>query len=368
MILAHLALSNVRNYQTLDLDPEPGLNLFIGANAQGKSNLLEALSMLGTGKSFRAARDREIVREGLELAVMRGIASTRSGLVELACSIAQTERGSRKTYTINGHAVRYARYLGTLRVVTFVPSDLQLVAGPPSLRRGFLNAALAQDRSDYYRALAEYRTALAQKNAVLRAESVDTELLAIYEEQLIESGTAIVLARDRFVRELAVEAARAHGRFAADRERLAIAYAPNAPYEVPTDDAVAAGLRAALRVHARSERARRIALVGPHRDDLVLHLDARPLAAFGSQGQQRTAVLALKVAEYAVMERRADEAPLLLLDDVLSELDAERASAFLAGIGAFEQAFVTSALPIAGPLHPARTWNIRAARIEAVAC
>ena len=140
--LRHLALSNFRNYTALDLEPATGLNVFVGANAQGKSNLLESIAMLGTGKSFRTAHDADTVRGGLDLAVVRGDAKLGSGTVELVCAIERTARGTRKTYTLNGAAVRYARYLGNIRVVTFVPADLQLAAGTPAGRRAFLNVAL----------------------------------------------------------------------------------------------------------------------------------------------------------------------------------------------------------------------------------
>jgi DNA replication and repair protein RecF len=365
LLLTHLALSNVRNYAELDLQPAPGLNVFVGANAQGKSNLLEAIAMLGTGKSFRTNRDADVVREGLELAVVRGEASIRAGSINLACVVAKGVRGTRKTYTVNGRDVRYASYLGKIRVVTFVPSDLQLATGAPTLRRGFLNVALAQDDPQYYRDLARYRKALQQKNALLRDPStLDPELLAIYEQALIESGTQLMLARNHFMTAIAQEARNAHARFTSGSERFDVTYEPNVAFEAPTADAIAAALTARFRAVADSERARRSSVAGPHRDDLKFTLDDHSLEAYGSQGQQRTAVLALKVAEYAVMRERAGESPLLLLDDVLSELDEERAAAFLAGVGDYEQAFVT-ATHLPGGL-PERTtiYGVREARVS----
>jgi DNA replication and repair protein RecF len=349
--LQRIALSNFRNYAQLDLEPAPGLNVFIGANAQGKSNLLEAIALLGTGKSFRSGRDADLVREGIELAVVAGDAEIRAGTVKLACSIARNGRGMRKRYTINGRTVRYARFLGTIRVVTFAPADLQLASGPPSLRRAFLNIALAQDDRGYYHELARYQKALQHKAAMLRgAVPLDPELLAIYDRTLVESGTALMLARDHFIRELAREAEQTHARWTNGTESLRVRYAPNVPFEAAAADAVAGALEARLREVAEAERVRKTTLAGPHRDDLALELDGRALAAFGSQGQQRTAVLALKVGEYSVMRDRANEAPLLLLDDVLSELDEARAAAFLAGVSGYEQAFVTAThLPQALP-------------------
>jgi len=364
LLLTRIALSNVRNYAGLDLEPAPGLNVFVGANAQGKSNLLEAIAMLGTGKSFRASRDADVVRDGLELAVIRGEASVRAGSVNLACVVSKGPRGTRKTYTVNGRDVRYAGFLGKIRVVTFVPSDLQLATGSPSLRRSFLNVALAQDVPHYYREFARYRKALQQKNALLRdPASLDPELLAIYEQAMVASGTALMLARSHFASAIALEARRAHARFSAATEVFDVAYEPNVAFEAPTADAVAAAFTARLRAVADAERARRSAIAGPHRDDLSFRLDGHSLEAYGSQGQQRTAVLALKVAEYAVMRERSNESPVLLLDDVLSELDEDRAAAFLAGVGDYEQAFVTATHLPAGLPSRTTVYAVREARV-----
>ncbi len=170
MNLRSLHLSNVRNYVQLHLEPAAGLNIFVGQNAQGKSNLLEAIAVLGTGKSFRTSRERDLIREGLEIATVAGEADVRAGTVRLGCTITAVARGARKLYTINGRGVRYAKFLGSLRVVTFVPADLQLVSGAPAGRRAFLNIALAQEQPAYYHALARYQKALAQKSALVRAE------------------------------------------------------------------------------------------------------------------------------------------------------------------------------------------------------
>ena len=174
------------------------------------------------------------MRAGTELAVVRGEAGIRSGEIELVCAIVKSARGTRKNFTVNGPRVRYARFLGNVRVVTFVPADLQLASGTPALRRAFLNGALAQMDPRYYRELARYRKTLSQKNALLRGSiSPDDDLLAIYDRTLVEAGTQVVLARETFVRALAREAARAHARFAAG-ERLEVAYEPNVAFEAPT--------------------------------------------------------------------------------------------------------------------------------------
>jgi len=185
----------------------------------------------------------------------------------------------------------------------------------------------------------------------------------VYNRTIVDAGTHIVLARDRFVRALAQAARNAHARFTGGSETLELRYAPNVPFEAPTADAVSAALSVRLAQVAESERVRKTSVAGPHRDDLTLELDGNPLAMYGSQGQQRTAVLALKVAEYAVMRERAAEAPLLLLDDVLSELDEERAAAFLATVGDYEQAFVTATHWAAGLDAGAHLYGVSEARV-----
>jgi DNA replication and repair protein RecF len=364
--LTRVALSNFRNYAELDLTPEIGLNVFIGANAQGKSNLLEAIAMLGTGKSFRTSKDADLVRDELELAVVGGDATIRAGVVHLGCTITKGGRATRKTYTINGRGVRYARFLGSIRVVTFVPADLHLVGGPPALRRALINIALAQEDAKYYHELARYSKALQQKNAILRGTVADDEeLLAIYNQTLVDAGAYLVLARNHFVSELAREAQRTHAQWSANAETLSVSYAPNVPFEAPTAEAVSGALERRFKEVAETERRRGGTVAGPHRDDLALDLDGHPLAAYGSQGQQRTAVLALKVAEYVVMRDRANEAPLLLLDDVLSELDATRAAAFLAGVGGYEQAFVTATHLPEGLPTDAKVYAVERASVRA---
>ncbi len=367
MRLRTLALANVRNYAALEFEPPPGLNILTGANAQGKSNLLEAIALLGTGKSFRTAREAEIVRSGMPSASLSGEAEVGAGTIRLSCTLSASPAGLRKIYTINGSGVRYASYLGRLRVVTFVPAHLALVSGPPAARRSLVNAALSQENPAYYATLATYQKFLVQKNALLRGSiAPDETLLATYEERLIETGTRLILARRAFVAALDERAKAVHNAWVGGREgALEIAYVPDVPAGVPTADAVAAAFADRLTRMRVAEVARRTSLVGPHRDDIAFRLGGAPLAAYGSQGQQRTAILALKVAEYGVLEARAGEAPLLLLDDVLSELDPERQRAFLRGVGSFEQAFVTTTHDVDVPV--AAAFRVEHATLSRVA-
>lgn len=348
LILTGVELVDVRNYANLQFSPPPGLTVLLGDNAQGKSNLLEAIAMLATGKSFRTAREAEIVREGSTQATITGQAHVAAGEVRLSCVITSGQHGARKTYAVNGEPVRYTSFLGRARVVTFTPADLQLIAGAPSVRRAALNAALAQESPRYYRLLAEYGRTLAQKNALLRGVvTSDDELLGSYDERLVELGAPVMFERARYVAALAEIVREVGAHWAADDGSygpLEISYRPSAPFPHGAElSTIGQAFQEALRTRRTAERARGQSLVGPHRDDLDFRLRGRALGAYGSQGEQRTAVLALKVAEYRVMSARAGEAPLLVLDDVLSELDTQRQTAFLSNIGSVEQAFITSA-------------------------
>jgi len=319
--------------------------MFIGQNAQGKSNMLEALSLLATGKSFRAARETDLIRTGSPLARVAARVRTRSGDVTAACLITRVGEGARKRFLRNGRSVPYAQFLGGIAAVTFMPFDLQLVSGAPALRRRFLNAALSQLERTYYREHAKYTKIIVQKNALLKsAPAVDRKLLATYNAQLAAVGTQLICARAGYVRRLDHEAAEVHARWVGASLPLALRYQPSPalPEGDESPGAVLARLESALEAHATAELARRTSLVGPHRDDMNFLLGDEPLARFGSQGQQRTAVLATKAAEYALLAQATGEPPLLLLDDVLSELDPARRQAFMRSIEDCEQAFVTS--------------------------
>lgn len=295
--------------------------------------------MLATGKSFRARRESELIRTGAGRAEIAGDARMAAGGVRLRCTIAATPAGTRKSFDLNGASVGFARFLGKARVVTFVPADLTLIGGGPAVRRTFLNSALAQISPAYYRDLARYGRVLAQKAALLRgAIAPDRDLLLAYNDELTAPAAALIAAREAFVAELSAAAAGVYERWPGAHERPAFAYAPSVAPQGDPAGAVAAALAEAVDAELR----RKTTLVGPHRDDLRITADGRALAAYGSQGQQRTAVLAVKVAEYEVMRQRTGDAPILLLDDVLSELDAERAGGFLEAVGSFEQAFLTA--------------------------
>ena len=359
MLLRRLRLSNHRNYAHLDLAPGPGVNVFIGANGQGKTNLLEAVAMLALSASPRARREVELVGPVAAASRIQALVESGGTSIELAISLDVDGERARRVIEVDGARRRAFDLPGHFRVTLFWPDDLGLVKAGPEQRRRFLNQMLVQVQPGYARALAGLRRVLEQRNSLLKRMAAGEEspgVLEAWNEELIRVGEEISTARAGAVRELQSDAARCHSEIAAG-ERLEI------QYQGPPENM-------AVAVHnSLSDDLRRGATsVGPHRDDLRILLDGHDARAYGSQGQQRTAVVSLKLAEAALVERRTGERPVLLLDDVLSELDGERRAALLRQVGAEGQVIITSVE--AGPFPPelissAMVWSVTGGEIQA---
>ena len=359
MRLRRLQLRNHRNYGQLDLSPGPGLNVFIGANGQGKTNLLEAVAMLALSSSPRARREVELV--GPVTAASRIEAEVESGGRTVHVAISLHIEGDRphRVVEIDGARRRAFDLPGHFRVTLFWPDDLGLVKAGPDLRRRFLNQMLVQIEPGYARALAGLRRVLEQRNSQLKrvaaGEPGGEAVLDAWDRELVQIGGEIVTARARAVAELEPEAASCHAEIGGG-ERLEMAYeGPPADLEEAVHNSRAEDLR------------RGTTSVGPHRDDVRLVLGGQDARSYGSQGQQRTAVVSLKLAEAALIARRTGERPVLLLDDVLSELDGERRAALLRQVAGAGQVIITSVE--AGPFPPelissAMVWTVDRGRIE----
>ncbi len=371
MRLTHLSLTNFRNYARLELDLPAPLTVLQGANAQGKTNLLEAIHLLATARSPRAIAERELINwlalEGpLPYARLTGEINQGEQL-ELVLLLARNGTGNngmsvRKQVRINGAAKRALDLIGRLRVVLFLPEDVSLIAGSPAERRRYLDIALCQIDPAYCRALAEYAKALAQRNALLkrlRDEGGDIGQLNFWDELLSRNGALLLQRRARALDVLERLAAESHHMLTQGAERLRLTYLPSPgpgrlfpgrPAATESGE-VYAGFAAGeiaerLAGQLRATRSRDIAsgtsLLGPHRDDVGFSVAGRDLRLYGSRGQQRTAALALKLAEVRMMHTETGESPLLLLDDVMSELDAGRRHALLETLREVDQALVTT--------------------------
>ena len=376
MIVRHLSLTNFRLYARLELDLPPGLTIILGDNAQGKTSLLEAIYFLATSHSPHTSADRQIIRWGAEedgpypYAALKAQlqrsdgGQNRAHTLEIVVQKGELNR-LKKEIKIDRMSKRGIDLVGQLNVVLFLPGDVDLVSGAPALRREFLDAALSQVDADYVRARDQYEKALAQRNALLKQafdRKIDPDELAIWDDQLVPAGVKIALLRRKAIADLSRHATPIHRELSNGLEYLQIAYQPNfdpaAPAALNTSfqmglemsappngingKELEQAFRNALAERQREEFARGVTLVGPHRDEMRFLANGMDLGDYGSRGQQRTSVLALKLAQVAWMRERTNEEPVLLLDEVLAELDPHRRRCLLARIGGSHQTLVTT--------------------------
>ncbi|HEX4840823.1 MAG TPA: DNA replication and repair protein RecF [bacterium] len=333
MHLSLLRLLNFRNHRRTEITPGPGLNVVVGSNAQGKTSLLEAVELAGTGRSSRALREAEMVtfaedwarvhvttqrgerREDIDLVFRQELAAPTSGRVW-------------REIRINGVPVRPAELYGRLLCVSSSPQDMDVVSGPPQFRRRLVDVLQAQLSPAYYYTAQRYTRALQQRNRLLRAGHATAAALEPWDEQVASLGAAITRRRRDLIARLSDPARAAYREISGGQERLDVAYAPNL---TGTDESeLVHAAREAFGTQRRAELARGLTLVGPHRDDVVLTVDEKPLRSYGSRGQQLAAALAVRLAERHVLRDETGEEPVLLLDDVIMALDERRQVQLLA--------------------------------------
>jgi DNA replication and repair protein RecF len=355
MPVRSLILTGFRSYGSLELEIDPGAHVIVGPNAAGKTNLIEALAVLSRGRSHRGASEPEMIGWGHDFARVEagvdpdvvapdaGRASEPRHRVEVVMHQPGSTTGGRKRVRIDGVARRPGAAAAVLRTVLFAPEDMTLISGAPALRRGFLDALVVQRQPTASATLATYTRALTQRNSLLRRIREDVasrDELGYWDGVLCESGGEILRWRRETLAALADPLAAAHGEIAPGEPTLATRYLTNAPPTGDEDDRAA--LRRRLGETADKEIWNGATLVGPHRDDVVLESAGRDLASFASRGQQRSAILALKLAELDLLSALDGRPPLLLLDDVFSELDPDRRSHLVRRIDVLPQALVTT--------------------------
>jgi DNA replication and repair protein RecF len=354
MSVRSLTLGGFRSYDSLQVEIDTGAHVIVGPNAAGKTNLIEALVMLSRGRSHRSSSESEMIRWGHDLArIEAGVdldtahpeprAREPRHRIEVVMRQPGSTTGGRKRVRIDGVARRPNAASAILRTVLFAPEDMTLISGAPALRRGFLDALVAQREPTAAATMTTYARALTQRNSLLRRIREDVasrDELAYWDGVLIESGGELLAWRRATLDALAGPLAAAHREIAPAEPRLATRYVTNAPPTELEDDRTA--LRRRLRETAEKEIWNGATLVGPHRDDIVLESAGRDLASFASRGQQRSAILALKLAELDLLAALDGRPPLLLLDDVFSELDPDRRTHLVRRIEALPQALVTT--------------------------
>lgn len=375
MHIEHLSLTNFRNYARLELSlPATSPVVLHGANAQGKTSLLEAIYYLATAKSPYTATDRQLIHWRAEndpipfarLSAEVGTQHHPLNRIEMTLVLDRNTDGLqrfRKVIKLNGVEKRVMDMVGLLNVVLFLPQDLTLVEGTPSDRRRFMDDTLGQVASDYLQAVDTYEKILPQRNALLRRigdRQASPRELAYWDEQIVQVGSIIIAGRQKFLRELEYNAQRAHLELTGKRELLALRYQPsfvptfagdgqlsfNAPgLDIHRDldsDQIAPQFADKLKAEQGESINRGMTLSGPHRDELRLFINDRDVGLYGSRGQARTSVMAFKLAELTWMREKIGEWPILLLDEVVAELDAERRAFLLDRIDGVTQTLATT--------------------------
>lgn len=374
--MRHLSLRHFRNLEIQDLEiPSEGLAL-VGANAQGKSNFLESIYYLETFRSFRGARDEQLVGFGQDVFRVEGqLEDPQGGRAPARLSAAFQRRGRVKKVTVDGvEPPRMSDGLGRLGAVIFSPSDVAMINEGPAERRRFLDIVLSLNISGYLRALQEYRQVLAQRNAILK-EGAAAALVQVWNEPLVRAGARVSYERARWVDERSAAFATYYGEISGGQQ-ASLAYRPSV--EVPASESVqpvevwADGFRAALAAARDREVRMGTTVVGPHRDELRITLDGEhelEVRDFGSGGQRRTAALGLRLIEAATIRDARGLEPLVLMDDVFAELDADRSERILDLIEREEAGQVILTAPKESDVRLRRDvlprWGIRNGRIEA---
>ncbi|ODJ50626.1 DNA replication/repair protein RecF [Brochothrix thermosphacta] len=348
MFLETMSIDHFRNYDHAELEFGQDVTLFLGQNAQGKTNVLEAIYTLAMAKSHRTTTDKDLIQWQAEYAKIEGRVRKRGQSVPM--SLIVTNKG-KKAKVNHLEQKRLSNYIGHLNVVMFAPEDLSLVKGSPSVRRRFIDMELGQMLPIYLYDLTQFQRILQQRNHYLKRlqtrKTTDTTMLDVLDEQYSELAAKITLRRRDFVMQLSEYAIPIHSEISRQKETLEIHYESSVKLleEVAKDkelDEVRAQLITDLQSKRQREIDRGVSLIGPHRDDLTFIVNERNVQVFGSQGQQRTTALAVKLAEIDLIFQETNEYPLLLLDDVLSELDEHRQTHLLNAIQGKVQTFVTA--------------------------
>ena len=381
MFLSRLQLEHFRNYRELDLAFDAPVTLVQGRNGQGKTNLLEAVYYLATSKSRHARTEREVVdraavEEPIPYGRIRGdvMQAGQSTILEILFTLRSDGFNYTKHMRVNGASRRSMDLIGHLRAVLFLPEDLTLISGSPAERRRYIDIALCQIDRRYCQTLSRYQKVVTQRNSLLKQlqerEQADSPSVAaqlrFWDDQLIEHGTHVLSRRHTYLTQLAPIARRVHADLSQQQEALDLLYLPSfnsglysdrdyqrlrEGEEVRADelagveaDTSTIGQRFRERLEGRRmvELAAGSSLYGPHRDELIFQVNGWNLRTYGSRGQQRTGALALKLAELQAMSEATGEKPILLLDDVMSELDAQRRAALLSALAEVRQGIVTT--------------------------
>lgn len=341
LYIKRINLKNFRNYQALDIELGRGVNIFYGHNAQGKTNILEAIYMASTGKSHRTQKDSEIIKwnnEDAKIKVVFEIEEDEKS-VEIYLS-----KGLKKQIKLNGvRLYKTGELIGNLNAVIFSPDHMKIIKEGPVERRRFIDIILSQVKPGYYYNLVQYLKVLEQRNNLLIESKANESILKtmdIWNEQLADFGTKIIIARHNFIKKICKKAEEIHKSISNGKEKLELKYKSSIDYTDNIEKEIKESFISSLEKYISIDIKRGITHKGPHRDDILFFINDTEVKTYSSQGQQRTALLSLKISELIYIEDETGELPVLLLDDVFSELDTERQK-YLVGFIKNIQAIIT---------------------------
>ena len=343
MIIKSIRLINFRNYEKQEVEFHPKLNIITGKNAQGKTNLIEAINLLSLSKSFRTKREQEMVMEGKDFFSVKGVFEKKDKDYSVEI-IQNTENNTSKKYFINGiEKTKIIDLLGEVYTIVFSPEDIEIVKGSPEKRRSFLDREIILLRPLYYKKLSKYKKLLMRRNVILKKETIDYNLLEVFDEALAEAGSEVIAERLAYIEILREAGKENENKITKESENLDIKYESNINIAGKKEKE---DLRKIIGEEIKNTREKDIKIgsteKGPHRDDFKLYVNDKELKIYGSQGQKRTAALALKLAEDKLIKNEIGEDSIILLDDVMSELDAERQKSIIEGFSE-NQIFITAA-------------------------
>ncbi|MFC4778355.1 DNA replication/repair protein RecF [Paenibacillus sp. GCM10023252] len=343
MYLHHIRLHNYRNYEQLELRTDKQVNIIIGRNAQGKTNLLEAIFALALTKSHRTSKDKELIGWNGTSARIDAEVDKKYGKITMDLQFSPQGKKAK----INGLEQRkLSDFIGSLNVVMFAPEDLEIVKGTPGVRRRFLDMEIGQVQPGYLHTLQQYGKVLQHRNNYLKStgpSAISQPMLDVWNTQLAEHGVKIMKKRKHFIHKLQSWAERIHAGITAGNEQLRIDYRPSLDGDAGEDESVLFERFMIKLTQMKDQEIRRgMTLVGPHRDDLAFYINGKEAHIYGSQGQQRTTALSLKLAEIELIHEEIGEYPILLLDDVLSELDQHRQTQLIETFQSKVQTFITT--------------------------
>ncbi|MFB7138454.1 DNA replication/repair protein RecF [Gottfriedia sp. NPDC056225] len=344
MYIKDLELRQYRNYEKLQLSFQNNVNVIIGENAQGKTNLMESIYVLALTKSHRTSNDKEMIRWDEEYGTIKGTLQKKNQQVTLQLILSKKGKKAKLNHL---EQMKLSQYIGVMNVVMFAPEDLHLVKGSPQVRRKFLDMELGQVSPVYLHELSQYQRILQQRNSLLRTLQTSRDrnylMLEVLTSQLVKHAIKIIEKRISFIKLLQDWASPIHSQISRETEKLEIIYKPSINVSDLTDlTKMEDEYIKQFEAEKEREVSRGTTLLGPHRDDLVFMVNDKNVQTFGSQGQQRTTALSLKLAEIELIKEEVGEYPILLLDDVLSELDDYRQTHLLNAIQNKVQTFVTT--------------------------